>query len=163
MQRSKKVVFISHCILNQNTVVCPLARAKGAYKQVIDLIMENNIGIHQMPCPEFEYLGLKRNPMNKKEYDNYEYRIICKNIAIHLVEIMKEYISSDYKIIGIIGINESPTCSLKNEVGIFMEELNKLIYKNKIKLKTIDIPEDYNDNRNNDIFLEELNESLIQE
>ena len=162
MQRSKKVVFISHCVLNQNTVVCPLARANGAYRQTMDLIMENNIGIHQIPCPEFECLGLKRKPMNKIEYDTIEYRAICRNIAINLMKTIKEYISNNYNIIGIIGISESPTCSIGNEKGIFIEELNKLLEIEKINLKTIDIPVDYNDEIENDIFLKKLNEFLIQ-
>ena len=35
MERSKRIIFISQCILNQNTVVSPLARAKGPYKDMI--------------------------------------------------------------------------------------------------------------------------------
>ena len=50
--RSKKVVLVSHCILNQNSVVNDLARAKGAYREIVETIMDNDIGIHQLPCPE---------------------------------------------------------------------------------------------------------------
>ena len=60
MNRSKKLAILSHCILNQNSVV------KGEYKDIntflpfVKNLFENNIGILQLPCPETEYYGLKR-------------------------------------------------------------------------------------------------------
>ena len=56
MERSKRIVFVSHCILNQNTVVEPLARSRGAYGDIVRLLVDKGIGIHQMPCPEFRHL-----------------------------------------------------------------------------------------------------------
>ena len=105
MERSKRVAFISHCILNQNTVVYPLARAKGAYMDIIAELMKNDIGIHQLPCPEYRYLGLKREPMSKAQYDTEDFRNLNKLIANDTVNIIKEYIDSGYEVIGIIGIN----------------------------------------------------------
>ncbi len=156
MIRSKKVIFISHCILNQNTVVCPLARAKGAYREIIKKIMECGIGIHQMPCPEFRKLGLKRIPMSKTEYDTLEYRNLCRSLAKDTANILKEYISNDYEIVGILGINGSPTCSITGIRGIFMEELFSLLEKEKIYLNKIDVPEDYMDMKDNKEFISKL-------
>ena len=134
MERSKRVIFISHCIINQNTVVCPLARAKGAYRD----------------------LGLKREPMDKNQYDTIEYRNLCKNISQDTINIMKEYLDNDYEIVGLIGINESPTCSIRGAKGILMEELLALAKKEKINLRTIDVPTNYMDGRDNEEFIKEL-------
>ena len=156
MERSKRVMFISHCILNQNTVVHPLARAKGAYKDIIEELMINEIGIHQLPCPEYRHLGLRREPMTKEDYDTYDFRTINKNIAMDTLGIIKEYLSNDYEILGIMGINESPTCGIKGKMGIFMEELLKLLESNNINLNLIDVPTDYFDGSTGKKFIEEL-------
>lgn len=156
MERNKRVIFISHCILNQNTVVCPLARAKGAYKNIINEIIEDEIGIHQLPCPEFRHLGLKRKSMTKEEYNTEEYRNLCKGISEDTVNIMKEYLKNGYEIVGLIGINNSPTCSIKKEKGILMEELLDLVDKSDIKLKFLDVPTDYYDGEKGKEFIKEL-------
>lgn len=156
MHRSKRVIFISHCILNQNTVVCPLARAKGAYTEIIETIMKNGIGIHQLPCPEYRHLGIKRDPMTKEEYDTEDYRKLCKNISIDTIGIMKEYIENAYEIVGLIGVNESPTCSIRNSKGIFIEEILQLMNKSNLDIKLLDVSVDYIDGENNSKFITEL-------
>jgi len=156
MERSKRVVFISHCILNQNTVVPPLARAKGPYRDIINEIMNHGIGIHQMPCPEYRYLGLKRKPMTKSEYDTEDFRKLCREISKDTVNIMKEYLNSGYEIIGLIGINHSPSCSIMGNRGILMEELLDLAYKSGIKLNLVDVPTDYYDGERGKEFIAEL-------
>lgn len=160
MERSKKVVFISHCILNQNTVVNPLARAKGAYRDIIQEIMNNGIGIHQLPCPEYRHLGLNRKPMNKLEYDTVEFRTLCKDISKDTINMMKEYLENGYEIVGLIGINNSPTCSIRATKGILMEELLSLAEKEKIYLNTIDVPTEYFDGKDNEKFIEDLREFI---
>lgn len=156
MNRSKRIIFISHCILNQNTVVYPLARANGPYTDIIEIIMENGIGIHQLPCPEYRHLGIKRDPMTKEEYDTKEYRRLCKNISIDTIDIMKEYIENDYVIVGLIGVDESPTCSITNYKGIFIEELLDLINKNNLDVTLLDVPVYYKDGEKNVKFINEL-------
>lgn len=156
MERNKKVVFISHCILNQNTVVYPLARAKGPYKDIVEVLLQEEIGIHQLPCPEFRYLGLKRKPMTKEEYDTLEFRNLCKNIAEDTLKIMEEYLRNGYDILGLIGINDSPTCSLMNTKGILMEELLSICEKANINLKLIDVSADYHDGEKGKEFIIKL-------
>lgn len=160
MDRSKKVIFMSHCILNQNTVVCPLARAKGGYREIIGKIMDEGIGIHQLPCPEYRYLGLKREPMSKEQYDTKNFRDLCNGIAEDFIKIMKEYLENDYEIVGLIGINNSPTCSIKGGQGILMEEILDMVKKENIYLNLIDVPGDYIDGKDNSKFIQELGEFL---
>lgn len=162
MERSKRIIFISHCILNQNTVVHPLARAKGAFKNIIEELMNNEIGIHQLPCPEYNHMGLRRYPMTKAEYDTYDFRTINKDIALDTLGIIQEYLSNDYEILGIIGINESPTCGIKGQMGIFMEELLNLLEGENIKLNLIDVPTDYIDGAIGKCFIEELHNFILQ-
>lgn len=160
MERSKKVIFTSHCILNQNTVVLPLARANGAYRDIIEVIIDNGIGIHQLPCPEYIYLGLKRKPMTKEEYDTKEFRNLCKDISKDTVAIIKEYLDNGYNIVGLVGINDSPTCNITGNKGILMEELLASCKEANIELNTIDIPTDYHDGEKGKKFINKFKEFI---
>ncbi|MEW8955249.1 CD3072 family TudS-related putative desulfidase [Clostridium sp.] len=139
MKRGNRVVVVSHCILNQNSVVSPLARAKGAF-HIIRPILDKGIGIIQLPCPEFRFLGLTRKPMTKEEYDCPEYRILCRSLAEPVVKDLIEYEANDYEIVGLIGINHSPTCGITGGRGIFMEEFIKILISHDINLKRFEIP-----------------------
>lgn len=47
--RSKKVVFIAHCLLNQNSISDGTAVYPGAFKEVVEFFLNADIGIVQMP------------------------------------------------------------------------------------------------------------------
>lgn len=144
MIRSKKFILISHCIINQNSVVMPLARSKGAFK-VVNKLIESGMGILQLPCPEFKYLGIKRNPMTKQEYDTKEYRELCRNLCVPILDDIREYINNGYEFCGVVGINESPTCSISGDRGIFMEEIIIILEKEGVDIKTYEIDSNYNE------------------
>lgn len=142
MKREKNLIIVSHCVLNQNSVVLPLARAKGPFT-FVDTILKNNIGIYQLPCPEFKFGGLNRASKTKEEYDTPEYRNLCKTLSLEVINDIVEYVNNDYKIMGIIGINHSPTCSISGKRGIFMEEILKLLDKKEIAIPYIEVPGEY--------------------
>lgn len=166
MNRSKKIAIISHCIINQNSVV------KGEYKDIniffpfIKKLFEDNIGILQLPCPETECYGLRRWGHVKEQFDNCGYRKYLEKIVNSFVDIIKEYINNGYEIIGIYGIAGSPSCGVNltcsanwegeislykdkedivsrikmiNESGIFMEIFKSVLDKNKINIPFYDV------------------------
>lgn len=159
MKRSKKIVIVSHCILNQNSVVYPLARAKGAFN-ISNFLVNSGAGIYQLPCPEFKYLGLSRKPMEKNEFDTPSYRNLCKSLAAEVVLDIKEYKSQGYTLCGIIGINNSPTCSISGNKGIFMEEFISLLKSNDISLDFFEVPESYEEAAAEENLLVNLKKSL---
>lgn len=166
MNRSKKIAIISHCIINQNSVV------KGEYKDIniffpfIKKLFEDNIGILQLPCPETECYGLRRWGHVKEQFDNCGYRKYLEKIVNSFVDIIKEYINNGYEIVGIYGIAGSPSCGVNltcsanwegeislykdkedivsrvkmiNESGIFMEIFKSVLDKNKINIPFYDV------------------------
>lgn len=166
MNRSKKIAIISHCIINQNSVV------KGEYKDIniffpfIKKLFEENIGILQLPCPETECYGLRRWGHVKEQFDNCGYRKYVEKIVNSFVDIIKEYINNEYEIVGIYGIAGSPSCGVNltcsanweggislykdkedivsrikmiNESGIFMEIFKSVLDKNKINIPFYDV------------------------
>ena len=61
--RSRDVVFVAHCVLNQNSISDGTADFPGMIKEVLDVLRNSDVGVVQMPCPELMSLGLDRgNP-----------------------------------------------------------------------------------------------------
>lgn len=141
MLRSDKVILVCHCVINQNTVVKPLARDKGAFKDIVKIIMEQGFGIFQLPCPEALMYGMNRLPMSKQDYDTPEYLELCAGLASREVHMIDKLISGNIHVAGIVGIDQSPTCSQFGEQGHFMIALGRL--DGISNLPKIDIPEAY--------------------
>ena len=51
-KRSKNVVLVAHCVLNQNARIDQCGRFPGAMGEVAQALIESDAGILQMPCPE---------------------------------------------------------------------------------------------------------------
>lgn len=60
--RSGRVVFLSHCLLNQNTRYLGGAACPGVVIAAVERYVQDGTGIVQMPCPEQRVWGgvLKR-------------------------------------------------------------------------------------------------------
>ncbi|EHP88111.1 CD3072 family TudS-related putative desulfidase [Methanotorris formicicus] len=148
--KGKKIVIVSHCILNQNSVVKGLERAKGAFNEVVEIILKEDYAILQLPCPEMLYLGIDRNGKVKEEYDTKEYRELCREVLKPIVKYLREYSKEGFKFI-LIGIEGSPTCGIFKTVtkeglmdgsGILMEEFLRFLDEEKITVERIDYPID---------------------
>lgn len=135
MQRSKKILIVSHCILNQNTVIEDEARAEGAVLSAVEWAMKEGYGFLQLPCPEFTFLGLNRPSMTYDEYNTPEYRHHCREILKPVLWQAEDYRKNGYEIVGLLGIQSSPSCDPTR--GIFMEELKAMFAEREIALKTL--------------------------
>jgi len=156
-KRSKKIIVLAHCLLNQNSISDGTADLPAQFTEVIRLLMANDIGIIQMPCPEFLCLGLDRQDKQGAGRDLLLENTRIRNLlekggnleilrekAKEIVFQLEEYIQYGFKIVGIIGVNRSPSCGVEtttkegNETGgrgVFME-----IIENELEKKGINIP-----------------------
>ena len=50
--RSRRIVLLSHCLLNQNTRYLGGAVCPGAVSEVIEPYLDAGVGLVQLPCPE---------------------------------------------------------------------------------------------------------------
>lgn len=135
MQRSKKILLMSHCILNQNTVIKEEARAQGAIPSAVEWAMNEGYGFLQLPCPEFTFLGLDRPSMTYEQYNTSNYRKHCRNILKPVLSQAEDYVKNGYEIAGLLGIQSSPSCDPIR--GIFMEELTAMLNEKGIPLETL--------------------------
>jgi predicted secreted protein len=116
-QRSRKIVVVSHCILNQNAKVYGLARFAGVVTPLVDFVVKEGLGIFQMPCPETTYLGIRRWSMVKEQYDTPAYRDHCRRLANQVINETEDYERSGYKVVAVIGADGSPTCGVNKTVS----------------------------------------------
>lgn len=126
-QRSRKVVFLSHCLLNENTRYPGGACEPGAAPSVVRECLERGYGIIQMPCPEQDAWGgvLKRRLLRHFGsrgtllhrmgnlvlpillwYTRLVYRRLAKQVARRIAD----YTTSGFEVVGIVGVDGSPSC-----------------------------------------------------
>jgi predicted secreted protein len=111
--RGGKIIFISHCILNQNAKVRGIAVYPGAIRPIVELLLDHDVGIFQMPCPEMTYLGTMRWGHVRDQYDSPMFRRHCRNLADQVLEQAREYLRGGYQVLGFIMVDGSPVCGLK--------------------------------------------------
>lgn len=119
-RRSKKIVFVSHCLLNCNNKFPGYADVPGAYIDFIVPIIKAGIGIFQMPC--LEVLGWGGVGRKKIEFELdrgnpqqewiTNYPKLCAKWAKWTADRYEDYVDNGYQILGIIHVGDSPTCGL---------------------------------------------------
>lgn len=110
--RSGRLMFVSHCILNQNACVRGLASQPAVIREIVDLLLEHNVAFFQMPCPEVSYVGSMRWGQTKKMYGSPMFRRHCRRIAEYVCDQAQTYIENGHEVIGFVMRDGSPTCGL---------------------------------------------------
>ncbi len=132
-KRSKKVMFVAHCILNQNARINTCAYTPASIPKIPETLLKRGIGIVQMTCPELGCLGLGRGGP-EEIYDQLSTpggRRYLKELAQGVVYQVKQYRKQGFRVLGVLGIDGSPSCGIdltyydgeKKGKGAYMEEL----------------------------------------
>jgi len=160
-QRSKSILFVAHCILNQNSISDGTAAYPGSINEIMQVLHMSHVGIVQMPCPELLCLGLDRGNIGGSSSpileENTRIRMMMsqrsaqgkiRQMVQHIIFQILEYHKYGFDIRGIVGINRSPSCGVENtsknnqEVegqGVFIEALRNELNKNKINMRMVGI------------------------
>ena len=133
--RSKKFVFIPFCLIAQAYQAQGIVKYewKSSIRPFVDLLLEYNINIIQMPCAETEFKNsLIREPKGITKYNTKEFNEHCKILANKVTNQIKNLIKSNYEIVAILGIEQSPSCcvnyiytnkGMEKRMGLFMQKL----------------------------------------
>jgi predicted secreted protein len=129
-RRGKRVVFLSHCILNENTRYLGGACRQGCVREILQQCLDKGIGIVQMPCPEqaawggvlkrrlLALYGAKRVPRAllpiALRYTRFVYRRLARSVAAQL----EDYVASGFSVLGIVGIDGSPSCGVRKTLDL---------------------------------------------
>ncbi len=145
--RSKRIVFVSNCLLNASNKVLEFARYPGMFTQVVRTLDKYGIGLIQMPCPEVLYMGNQRWWHSRNLYDNVGFRRFCRQLAEQMADYMENYAVVGYEVVAVLLCDGSPSCgltvsshyenggghpaeperSLRERPGVYTEELIKAI------------------------------------
>ena len=153
--RSKRVVLVAHCVMNQDARIDGSGHFPGAMGEVARVLVESGVGILQMPCPELLYLGLDRRRHGgmdigiREALSEEDGRTACRELAQRLVYQIKEYRKHGFEIIGVIGIDGSPACGVDIThywgkgagpgTGAFMQMVQEEFGKNDIDIRIIGV------------------------
>lgn len=141
--RSGRLVFLSHCMLNQNARIVHEGDFPAMFEPLIDYLKKKQVGLIQMPCIELYVLGLGRfdvrvgmeSPAGMKRLE----RLIDDQIFT-----MREYLFQGFEIVGILGKQGSPSCGVtrtwldnlqQDGQGVWIRELKK-----RLAMEKLDIP-----------------------
>ncbi len=157
--RSRKLVITSHCLLNQNSISDGTADLPSQFSGIIQLLMSQNIGLIQLPCPELLCLGLDRqdkeganrellqeNSRIRTLLQQEKYRKLLQTKAEELAYQIEQYLRYDFEIFGIIGVNRSPSCGIETTSidgaeqpgkGVFMEIIAGELQQRNLSIKML--------------------------
>jgi predicted secreted protein len=128
-RRSRKVVFLSHCLLNENTRYLGGACRAGAIPEVLRACLDAGLGIVQMPCPEQHAWGgvVKRRLLwffgseGKLRYRLrnvllpvllWYTRRVYRRMARQVADQIADYQSAGFTVVAIVAVDGSPSCGL---------------------------------------------------
>lgn len=179
MDNKRAIIAVSHCIFNKYSKVESTSSKNPDIIKLLSYIMKKDIGIIQLPCPEMHMYGVKRWGHVKEQFDTPFFRETSRLLLKPFVQHVKEYINNDFVLIGIIGIEGSPSCGAFNSCkstewggefkdidlirekvstitysksrGVFMEELERLLNDVGVKPKFFGLLGDEVDNLLEDI------------
>jgi predicted secreted protein len=149
--RGRRVVLVPHCALNQNSRVAGAAVRPAAMENLIAGLLQHNIGIIQMPCPELILLGLDRARLPiGAELEKPESQAQLHRMALDLIEQITAYRRCGVTVLAILGKNGSPTCGVETTwrggvvpgTGAFIKEMRALLRNHWMKVKIIGIEDD---------------------
>jgi len=152
--RSKKFIFVPFCMMAQAYQAQGIVKYdwKATIKPIMQLLIDNDINIIQMPCTEYTYNGLIRKPQGISKYNTLEFNKNCDDLANKVIINIKNLLDAGYEIIAIMGIEQSPSCcvnyiytnhGMENRKGIFMEKIFSGLKEENIEIPMIGINRKY--------------------
>jgi predicted secreted protein len=113
-ERSRTVIFVPHCALNQNARAAGAAERPAAVSELIAGLLEREIGIVQMPCPELCAFGLDRGQVRVEDALRAPAgRVLCRRLAREQAQQIQAYLGGGIRVLGILGKNGSPSCGVE--------------------------------------------------
>jgi uncharacterized protein YbbK (DUF523 family) len=134
-ERSKRVIFVSHCLLNENTRYLGGAFRPGGVDELVDGFQREGMGICQMHCPEQRAWGgaLKRYllPIYGSQGTLlyrlrhvllplflFYTRLVYRRLVKEVVRDIEDYVRSGFEVVGIVGVGGSPSCGVWNRLDL---------------------------------------------
>ena len=145
-RRSRRVVFVSHCLLNENVRYLGGACRPGPITERLREWEDAGVGICQMPCPEqlawggvlkrriWPAFGARRSvlwPLRGlvlaafDAYTRFRYALLARRVVAEI----RDYRRSGFEVIGLVGVDGSPSCGIRTTVDIrsWLEAVGQMV------------------------------------
>lgn len=133
--RSRRVVFVSHCLLNDNTRYLGGVRARGPAAEIVTACLQNGIGIVQLPCPEScAWGGVPKRRMVRVlgSRGTWKHRIglallplftlytraVYWRLGRRVAAEIDDHARSGVAVLGVIGVDGSPSCGVNSTIPL---------------------------------------------
>ena len=145
--RSKKVVFISHCMLNQNARIAGAADFPAMFEPLLEYLKSKQIGIIQMTCPELYCVGLGRRAV-RVGLESPAGNARLQRLIDDLVFTIREYLFQGFQVVGILGKQGSPACGVtrtwlderqQDGQGVYVREMKKRLAAEELEIPVIGV------------------------
>ncbi|MGE5831161.1 MAG: hypothetical protein ACM30G_22770 [Micromonosporaceae bacterium] len=134
-ERSGRVVFVSHCLLNQNVRYLGGATRPGMTGEVVAGLLRAGVGVVQMPCPEqaawggvckrytMPAYGADLTPLRRLRrpatwlflaYSRLFYRRLARRVAAQIAD----YQRSGHRVESVVGVGGSPSCGVRTTLDL---------------------------------------------
>ena len=146
--RSGRFVLLVECLLNQNARDQGAAEHPAATPGLVNMLLDANVGIAQIPCPEMTCLGFERRRQVgqsiRSALQDTAAQACCERLAVETANRVEDYRRNGFEMLAVLGGNaESPACavhtsdgrddSLDNSSGIFMLALARQLTRRGIQ------------------------------
>jgi predicted secreted protein len=134
--RSRKVVVLIECHLNQNARDRGAARYPAVNRELDDVLRGADVGCVQIPCPEMHCLGLARERPDgvslREAMETPASRKRCRDLARAVADRIEDYDRNGVEVVAVLGGDvDSPGCAVHEDAtglaprsGVFMQELS---------------------------------------
>lgn len=108
----RKIALVANCLLNQNAKVCQGAHYRGVVTPVVEALRSRGYQLHQLPCPELAFAGVRRWWAVYEQYDTPAYRAHCRRLAQAVAPLIEGYLRHGDEVI-LIGLDGSPSTGVR--------------------------------------------------
>lgn len=145
--RSGKVIFLSHCMLNQNARIVHEGDFPAMFEPLVEGLQMKQVGIIQMPCPELYCLGLGRRAV-RVGLESPAGRERLERMIDDQIYTIREYLFQGFKVVGILGKQGSPACGVtrtwldnrqQDGEGVWIRELRKRLAAENLEIPVIGV------------------------
>ncbi|MDO4312436.1 MAG: hypothetical protein Q4C52_05075 [Eubacteriales bacterium] len=112
----KKLLIVSHCILNTASKVAmdekDLEQEYKMKNRLMQRVIEKDIQLIQLPCPEFRIYGSRRWGHVKTQFIHPHFRNECKRMLEPVLLQLEEYLAypDEFIVLGVVSVEGSPSC-----------------------------------------------------
>lgn len=133
--RGGRVVFLSHCLLNENVRYLGGAARPGAVVEISELLGRSGVGMVQMPCPEERAWGGVLKSRLVRGYGagqrwwsplrGLAFRVglawtrqVYRRLARQLARQVRDYQRAGMEVVAIVGVGASPSCGVLSTLDL---------------------------------------------